>query len=168
MAKKNKFEAHNDATDIGTNDEWLTPPSIIKSLGEFDLDPCSPVNRPWPTAKRHLTIEDDGLFLPWIDGERVWLNPPYGKTMAMWLNKLALHGNGIALTFARTETAAFHNYVFAHANSIFFLKKRITFYDVTGKKGGAGVAPSVLIAYGKNNVEAIEASNLKGKHLFIK
>ena len=23
-------------------DEWLTPPEIIYSLGEFDLDPCSP------------------------------------------------------------------------------------------------------------------------------
>ena len=30
-------------------DEWLTPPEIIKSLGEFDLDPCSPINRPWAT-----------------------------------------------------------------------------------------------------------------------
>lgn len=25
------------------SDTWLTPPDIIKSLGEFDLDPCSPV-----------------------------------------------------------------------------------------------------------------------------
>ncbi len=29
------------------NDEWLTPPSILKELGHFDLDPCSPINRPW-------------------------------------------------------------------------------------------------------------------------
>lgn len=28
-------------------DEWLTPPQIIKALGGFDLDPCSPINRPW-------------------------------------------------------------------------------------------------------------------------
>ena len=27
-------------------DEWLTPPSIIRSLGEFDLDPCAPLNTP--------------------------------------------------------------------------------------------------------------------------
>lgn len=31
----------------GSKDEWLTPPGIIKSLGEFDLDPCAPVKRPW-------------------------------------------------------------------------------------------------------------------------
>ncbi len=164
---KNNFESHNNSTIIGTNDEYLTPPPIIKALGLFDLDPCSPVTRPWPTATRHFTIIDDGLFLPW-EG-RVWLNPPYGNTMPMWLNKLALHGNGIALTFARTDTAVFHNYVFAHAHSLFFLKGRISFFDVNGKKSnGAAGSPSVLIAYGKNNVEAIENSNLKGKHLFIK
>ena len=27
-------------------DEWLTPLEIIRALGEFDLDPCSPVRRP--------------------------------------------------------------------------------------------------------------------------
>jgi hypothetical protein len=32
------------------SDEWLTPPGILKALGQFDLDPCAPVNRPWDTA----------------------------------------------------------------------------------------------------------------------
>lgn len=31
-------------------DEWLTPPEIVQSLGSFDLDPCSPIARPWPFA----------------------------------------------------------------------------------------------------------------------
>ena len=48
----------NFNTNTENNDTWLTPPSIITSLGEFDLDPCSPINRPWPTAKEHYTIED--------------------------------------------------------------------------------------------------------------
>ena len=42
-------------------DEWLTPPEIIKALGPFDLDPCSPINRPWDTARKHYTIENNGL-----------------------------------------------------------------------------------------------------------
>lgn len=67
-------------------DEWLTPPDIIKGLGSFDLDPCSPVNRPWDTADRHYTIEDDGLMQPWSG--RVWLNPPYGREATAWLDKL--------------------------------------------------------------------------------
>lgn len=34
-------------------DEWLTPPGIVSALGEFDLDPCSPVDRPWPISHQH-------------------------------------------------------------------------------------------------------------------
>ena len=36
-------------------DEWLTPPEITTDLGPFDLDPCSPIKRPWPTAENHYT-----------------------------------------------------------------------------------------------------------------
>ncbi|MFB5758983.1 DNA N-6-adenine-methyltransferase [Paenibacillus medicaginis] len=61
-------------------DEWLTPPEIIKGLGEFDLDPCVPINRPWDTAKNHYTIEDNGLKKKWFG--KVWMNPPYGEETA--------------------------------------------------------------------------------------
>ena len=40
--------------------EWLTPKHITDALGEFDLDPCAPIVRPWETAWNHFTIEDDG------------------------------------------------------------------------------------------------------------
>ncbi|WP_223160903.1 phage N-6-adenine-methyltransferase [Salinicola aestuarinus] len=86
-------------------DEWLTPPSILEALGSFDLDPCSPVERPWDTASEHLTLHDDGLSAAWRG--RVWLNPPYGRETGLWLEKLAEHGDGIALVFARTETEMF-------------------------------------------------------------
>lgn len=33
-------------------DEWLTPPAIIKALGEFDLDPCAPVGWQTPWKQR--------------------------------------------------------------------------------------------------------------------
>ena len=87
-----------ERTETG-KDEWLTPPEIIHALGCFDLDPCAPVVRPWPTATRHYTIEDNGLVQPW-DG-RIWCNPPYGTETGRWLARMAEHGNGIALIFAR-------------------------------------------------------------------
>lgn len=144
----------------GKTDEWLTPPEILVSLGEFDLDPCSPINRPWDTAKKHYTVEDNGLVCPW-EG-RIWLNPPYGPETGKWLEKIADHGNGIALIFARTETEMFHDFVWERANALFFFKGRLYFYDVGGKraKNNAG-GPSVLIAYGQNNVEIIEQSDIK-------
>lgn len=81
-----------------SKDEWLTPQAIIKSLGDFDLDPASPVVRPWDTAKTHFDINADGMKLQWFG--RVWLNPPYGDQTFIWMKKLADHGNGIAMIFA--------------------------------------------------------------------
>jgi hypothetical protein len=152
---------------IGTNDEWLTPPELIKQLGEFDLDPCAPVVRPWPTAKQHYTIDDNGLLLEW--NGRVWLNPPYNRYhLPEWLQKMALHNNGILLMFARTETVYFQDHVFEKADSIFFLKGRLTFYDVNGKKAPAnGGAPSILAAYGERNVDALDSSGLEGRHVLL-
>lgn len=46
-------------------DEWLTPPDILKALGPFDLDPCAPINPPWPMAANHFTILDNGLAREW-------------------------------------------------------------------------------------------------------
>lgn len=152
---------------IHTKDEWLTPPELIKALGEFDLDPCAPVNRPWSTAKNHFTIEDDGLKQQWYG--RVWLNPPYGKKMHLWLKKMSMHKNGIVLTFNRGETKQFFDYIWDTADAILFIRKRIVFYHVTGRKasngGGCG---SVLIAYGKENAEILRNSPIGGKFIQLK
>lgn len=148
----------------GKTDEWLTPPDIIQALGPFDLDPCSPINRPWDTAKVHYTVEDDGLSKPWMG--RVWLNPPYGPMTGTWLNMLADHGNGISLIFARTETEMFHAQVWERADAIFFFKGRLFFHDVAGNraKHNSG-GPSVLVAYGHNNVLSIEESTITNGRL---
>ena len=144
-------------------DEWLTPPEIIKALGEFDLDPCSPIVRPWDTAKKHFDINDNGLMQNW-DG-RVWCNPPYGKYTEKFLEKAAMHGNCIALTFARTETKMFFKCVWEKATAILFIKGRLSFYHVNGQKGGAAGAPSVLIAYGEENAEILKNCSIKGRYL---
>lgn len=147
-------------------DEWLTPPEIINNLGTFDLDPCSPVNRPWDTAAKHFTILEDGLSNDW-EG-RVWLNPPYGREAAKWLDKLSQHGNGIALIFARTETEMFFNHVWNKADALLFFKGRLHFHHVDGERAKANAgAPSVLIAYGKNNVETLEKVQHWGKLIKI-
>lgn len=151
-------------TGLQTKDEWLTPPAILKSLGEFDLDPCSPINRPWPTAKQHYTILDNGLLKEWFG--RVWCNPPYGRVMIYWLNKMALHNNGIALTFARTETKQFQQFVFPIADSILFIKGRLSFYNVDATKGKSNATgPSVLIAYGETNSDSLSESGIRGHHV---
>jgi hypothetical protein len=152
-------------TETG-KDEWLTPPEIIGALGEFDLDPCSPINRPWDTAKKHYTILDNGLIQPW-EG-KVWCNPPYGKEAVKWLKRCATHGNCIALTFARTETRMFFSCVWEKATAILFIKGRLKFYHVTGEQGDSAGAPSVLIAYGLEMAERLRTCGIKGKFLWVK
>jgi hypothetical protein len=144
-------------------DEWLTPPELISACGEFDLDPCSPINRPWGTAKKHYTILDNGLTKKWQG--RVWCNPPYGSEAALWLDKLAAHGDGIALIFARTETQMFFNHIWDKADAVLFIKGRLRFYHVNGVQGDSAGAPSVLVAYGDRNVYALRQSTIKGKFI---
>jgi hypothetical protein len=139
--------AHDIDRENG-KEEWLTPPEIVRAVGPFDLDPCSPINRPWATAAKHYTIEDNGLMKPW-EGY-VWCNPPYGPKTGEWLARCAEHNNCMALVFARTETAAFQQHVWPKARALYFLKGRVSFYHVDGRKGGTAGAPSVLIAYGQH------------------
>ena len=157
-----KFNGHHSQpTRVGLNDEWLTPPHVLEAFGPFDLDPCAPIERPWPTAARHLTIADDGLSQPW-EG-RVWLNPPYGAEAGKWLARLAEHGNGIALIFARTETRTFFEQVWGKADALLFLAGRIHFHNIKGERApmNAG-APSVLVAYGLDNVVSLDNCGLGG------
>jgi hypothetical protein len=147
------------------NDEWLTPPTIIEELGPFDLDPCSPIKRPWDTANNHFCVIDNGLDQNWFG--RVWCNPPYGREAFKWLSKLYKHGNGIALIFARTETIGFHSEIWDKADAIFFFKGRLKFHYVDGTQGGTANAPSCLVAYGQENVEKLKNCKLTGKFISL-
>jgi hypothetical protein len=146
-----------------TKVEWLTPPDLVKKLGFFDLDPCSPIDAPFLHAKNNFTINEDGLKRKWTG--RVYLNPPYGRGMEKWIEKLKNHGNGIALIFARTETKCFFDHIWNDADALLFVKGRIKFYHITGIQGGTPGAPSVFIAYGKENALALKNSGINGRFI---
>jgi len=147
-------------TNTKNNDEWLTPPSIPQALGRFDLDPCQPIDPPFTHAVKGYNELDDGLSKEW-EG-RVWCNPPYGRDTFTWLDRLANHGNGIALIFARTETIGFHKQIWDRADAVFFFKGRIKFHYVDGKQGASANAPSCLVAYGVNNYHALDFAVKQG------
>jgi len=149
--------------------EWYTPRYIFESLGvSFDLDPCSPGKDivPWVTADAHYTLKHDGLSRRWFGN--VWMNPPYGRQVSEWTRKFANHGNGIALLFARTETKWFLE-LSNNADAFCFINKRVNFVrqrdaesyklgDKTAKESPG--APSVLVAFGEDNVKALADSGL--------
>lgn len=149
-----------------TTVEWLTPPELVIKLGEFDLDPCTPINPPFVHAKTNFTVIDDGLAKSWFG--KIYMNPPYGKGMEAWIEKLKNHGNGIALIFARTETKCFFNHIWYDADAILFVKGRIKFYNIDGEQKGTPGAPSVFIAYGKENAELLKNSGIKGRFIYLK
>ncbi|WP_051047421.1 DNA N-6-adenine-methyltransferase [Nocardia asiatica] len=144
---------------------WLTPPGLITALGHFDLDPCAaPEPRQWSTAAAHIAPPDDGLASAWHG--RVWLNPPYDRTLPHWLAKLADHpGGGIALTFARTDTSWFHDYVLTRATAILFLRGRLHFHHPDGTRAphNAG-GPSCLITYTRHDATHLAGSGLPGHY----
>lgn len=151
--------AESPTAGVNRQTRWLTPTPVVEALGRFDLDPCGAPGH--DLAERTYLIDrgEDGLALPWHG--RVWLNPPYGREAPPFLKRLAEHGDGVALIFARTETAAFNRYVWEAADAVLFMRRRVAFWDAdkVPAKSSAG-APSCLVAYGEDNVIALRASGL--------
>ena len=146
------------------SDVWLTPPAIINALKPFDLDPCSPKHPPWNIADKWFSEEDNGLLQSWFGF--VWCNPPYSRQIERWLERMAMHNNGIALIFARTETKAFVRYVWGCASSALFIEGRLHFHYENGERAKANSgAPSVLIGYGKEAENRLKYSEIKGKYI---
>jgi hypothetical protein len=136
----------------------------LAKLGTFDLDPCASLTQPWPTAVKSYTVKDNGLLQVWQG--RVWLNPPYGLIATQWLRRLAEHGNGIALIFARVETDMFFSQVWERADALRFIRGRLYFHRPDGTRApyNSG-APSVLIAYGLENASALRDCGIPGQFI---
>ncbi len=107
------------------------------------MDPCGDPR--WPTAD--ACYVQNGLEQEWFG--RVWLNPPYGRNVGLWLDRLAEHGNGMALIFARTDTKWFQRFA-PKCSWILWLAGRVKFIEgdtLTEAKRNPG-APSILMGVG--------------------
>lgn len=136
--------------------EWYTPSWVFERLGlSFDLDPSSPGKDVvyWSPAETHYTLADDGLSKDWFG--RVWMNPPYGKHVPVWLDKFIKHGNGIALLFARTDTKWFQD-IATKSDAICFTRGRVAFMDKTASHSGSPACGSIFLAMGLECVAALE------------
>lgn len=126
------------------SDKWATPQDFFDALDSefgFTLDPASTHEN--AKCKRHYTVEEDGLSQDW-SGERVFVNPPYGRTIGLWVRKCATGGGAItvALLPARTDTRWWHDFIQGKAE-VRFIRGRLKF---GGHKNSAPF-PSVVVIW---------------------
>lgn len=126
-------------------DDWATPSDLFDELSrtyQFTLDPCaSPGNH---KCARYFTKDDDGLAQDWGQ-ERVFMNPPYGRSIGAWMQKAyeaSLKGAlVVCLVPARVDTAWWAMY--AAKGQVRFFRGRIKF----GGSPNSAPFPSALVTF---------------------
>lgn len=128
-------------------DNWETPPEVFKDLDnefKFTLDPCA--SKENHKCDKYFTKEENGLLQDW-GGQRVYCNPPYGRTVGDWVEKAAKESRKekttvVMLLPARTDTKWFHKYIYGRA-TIRFIRGRLKF---GGSKNSAPF-PSMIVIF---------------------
>lgn len=142
----------NDVLFSSAKEDWETPIDFFEKLDaefHFDLDPCADDNN--HKCEKYYTKKDNGLTKNW-GGYTVFCNPPYGsKSTGQWIKKCAEEAQKpnttvVMLIPSRTDTRAFHEYIYGKAE-IRFVKGRLKF---GGSKYGAPFPSMVVIFRGEN------------------
>lgn len=132
--------------------EWYTPPEIIervvKLLKFIDLDPCSENGEnPNVPADKHFTVKENGLEQIWFG--KVYMNPPYGRGIGEWIEKLCSEyesGNvkeAVALVPARPDTDWFDK---LNDYAVCFIRGRLKFNEMES----SAPFPSCTVYFGSD------------------
>jgi len=129
-----------------TKTDVATPWPVFREYDaefHFTLDVCATAAN--TKCPRYFSPEQNGLVQDWGD-EICWMNPPYGRTIGLWMAKAyrsSLAGaTVVCLVPARTGTRWWHAWVLGKAE-VRLRKGRIRF---VGAKDHAGFA-SVAVIY---------------------
>ena len=117
-------------------EEWATPQDFFdeanKEFGPFTLDVCATtVNA---KCNNFYTKAEDSLSQVWSG--KCWMNPPYGRTIGVWVKKAyesSLCGaTVVCLVPSRTDVAWWHEYAML-ADEIRFIRGRLKFSKCSGE-----------------------------------
>ena len=130
-------------------EDWATPPDVFAALDKefgFQLDACaSEWNKKCAT---YYDKADNALLQPWHPFGSVFLNPPYGRGMGVWIAKAraeAVKGATVVILIpSRTDTRWFHDYIYEQAE-VRYLQGRLKFERPDGPRDAATFPSMVVI-----------------------
>jgi phage N-6-adenine-methyltransferase len=140
----------NNGRYNGHGREWQTPPEVIGPLNaefQFTLDPCATAAN--AQCQRFFTEADNGLAQSWA-GERVFMNPPYGREIYAWARKADHESRGgaalvVGLLPASTDLAWWHDHVIGKAD-VRYIRGRVRFLT-GGPYRASGFFASVIAVW---------------------
>lgn len=141
------MKSRNNGRYNGNGRNWETPPEVFLPLHAefgFTLDPCCTVTN--AKCLRFYTEAENGLAQDWT-GERVFMNPPYGREIYAWTRKAREAGSlVVGLLPASTDLAWWHEDVVAAGAEVRYLRGRVRFLT-GGPYRASGFFPSVVVVW---------------------
>lgn len=147
-------------TDTANDQErWQTPPEIWEPLmTEFAFDLDAAADEVTARLPRYLR---DSLEIDW-PGERIWLNPPYGRKLEPFVRKAAAEAAKgklvVALIPFRCRGAWWHECVLGMAAEVRCIRKRVSFVRPDGTRGKyTGACDSCIVIWrgGENGIQTM-------------
>ena len=134
----------NKGMFTSNTDMWETPQALFDELDKefhFTIDVCAvPENA---KCERYFTPAQNGLKQDWNTGGTIYMNPPYGREIGLWVRKAAESNvTAVCLLPARTDTAWFHDYIYGKAE-IRFIRGRLKF----GNSKNSAPFPSMIVIF---------------------
>ena len=116
--------------NLSKKNDWETPNELYSMACEFfGVEPVLDVAATAENSKCKWHYSEGGLDKPYeVD---FFCNPPYDQ-LKKWIRKCYLEHvknnvNGLMLIFNKTDTKAFHQYIFGHAE-VLFVQGRVHFW----------------------------------------
>jgi len=118
------------------SERWVTPPEIFDPLHlEFGFDLDAAADSETTRLPRYLW---DALVLDDWPGERIWLNPPYGRKLESFVRRAAAEAakgkTVVAMIPLRGRAAWWHEAVIGRAVEVRFVRKRPRFLTPEGER----------------------------------
>ncbi len=141
-------KSRNNGRYNGNGREWATPWELYAPLDVefgFTVDACATAantKSPW-----FWTEAQDGLAQDWR-GQRVWMNPPYGREIYAWTKKARTSGADlvVGLLPASTDLAWWHDDVVGGGAEVRYIRGRVRFLT-GGPYRASGFFASVIVIW---------------------